>query len=464
MANQLVPGLPAQVLSLVQEGAIERSFHDGLVPQLGFRAEALQEEWPANSGTEIFMTRPGLLAPVVRPITPGTDPTPSAIAFEQWTAVLAQYCDTMDTSMPASVVAAANILMRNIHQQGIQAGMSINRVARNKLFQTYLSGQSVGTAAIAAIDTTIHVAALNGFTDVLAASGAKPVAVSPSAPLSVRIGTGAGSVLRNVIGFVPDDVNNIIGPGTLTLSAAVGSAFPIRTSVVSAFAPRVVRAAAGASVDAIGAGDTFTLQAVINAVSHLRMASVQPHEDGFFHAHISPLANAQLFADPVFQRLNQSLPEGVTYREGFLGTISGVMFYMNNESPSMNNSGLLIGTGLLAQHATDIGAEVVNGAGVQIGRVLLTGKGALYEKYLDESGYVSEAGVMGKIAEFSVVNNGVSIATDKIRLILQAPLDRLQQKVATTWSITTSFSCPSDALAASGPERFKRAIVIEHAL
>jgi hypothetical protein len=96
--------------------------------------------------------------------------------------------------------------------------------------------------------------------------------------------------------------------------------------------------------------------------------------------------------------------------------------------------------------------------------VIVTGKGALYERYLDESDFVTEAGITGKTGNFDVVNNGIKILTERIRLILRAPLDRLQQVTSSTWSITTCFPVPSDVTAPSGPERFKRAVVIEHCL
>jgi hypothetical protein len=170
-----------------------------------------------------------------------------------------------------------------------------------------------------------------------------------------------------------------------------------------------------------------------------------------------------VFADPVFQRLNQSLPEHVIYKEGFIGTISGVMFFMNQESPLTTNTGPQVATAGLGQYARDIHAETVNGAGVPIGRTLLTGKGIVYEKWLNESQYVTEAGTTGRIGEFDVVNNGISIQTERIRLVLRAPLDRLQQKVAATWSISTSFPIPSDITSPTGPQRYKRGIVLEHA-
>ncbi len=461
----IIVGVPAALLSLNQQGLLERAFHDGLFPNLAYRAEASPEEWPANTGQQLFMTRPGLLPATTTPLTPGVDPSPQSIPFEQWVATLNQYGNTIDTNMPTSVTSNANLFLRNIHQLGLQAGQSINQVARNSMFQAYLSGQTVLNAANLTTDTSIRVASLNGFTDVIVpGSNVAPQPVSTTFPLAITIGSGSAKVNASVVGVIPDNTNDPVnGPGTLLLAAAVGTAFTVRSTVKSAYAPIVVRSTAGDSVDAIGSADTLTIQQAINAAAFLRNANVQPHDDGFYHAHISPLSEAQFFADPVFQRLNQSLPEHVIYKEGFLGYLSGVMFFMNTEAPTQFNSGQLTSTANSGVYASGIGAEITNGNGVNIGRVLITGRGAVYEKYLDESQYVTEAGTTGKIGEFDVVNNGIQILTERIRLVLRAPLDRLQQIVSATWSISTSFPVPSDITAPSGPQRFKRAIVLEHA-
>jgi hypothetical protein len=370
----------------------------------------------------------------------------------------------MDTHMPTSTVAAANLFLTNIRQQGLQAGMSVNRIARNNLFRAYLAGNTVVTAAVGSTDTVLKVASLNGFGDVLRPEiSARPNPVSPSFALPIDIGVGVAKRRLYVIGVTPNDPADPNGPGDILLSGQVGAAFVARSPVVSIYASRIIRPAGGASVDSISATDTFLLQQAINAVAYLRRANVAPHDDGFYHAHISPLTNAQVFADPVFQRLNQSLPDGEAYREGFIGHLSGVMFFLNTDSPETTNSGALVSTGSASFYSPDLGGEIVNGNGVAVGHTILTGKGALVEKYLDESQFTTEAGITGKTGVFDIVNNGAVVMTDRIRLIMRAPVDRLQQKVSHTWSISTSFTPPSDILAPSGPERFKRAIVLQHA-
>jgi hypothetical protein len=458
----LIVGVPPAVLELVQSGLLERAFHDGLVPSLLYRAEAAWEEWPANTGTEIFMTRPGLLTPVTKSLAVGQDPTPQVVSYEQWGATLGRYASTIDTHIPTSVVSNSDQFLRNIHQLGIQAGMSINRIPRNSLFQAYLSGQTVLIAATASGSKSIRVASVNGFTDVVTKGvNTRPRPVSPSSPLSITI-TGATGP-RNVIGYDLDNPDDANGPGTLLLDATVGAVCAARSPVLSVAAPLVIRSGGGTSVDAIGSGDTFVLQDAINATSRLRKNNVMPHEDGYYHAHISNDGNSQIFADPALQRVLTALPDSPYYQQAFIGTMAGIAFFLNNEAPESTNSGAMTATGVSAMYSEDMGSETVNESGVGIGRIVVTGRGALIERALDEKQYVTEAGITGKVGEFQVVNNGVNVDTNGVRLILRAPMNRLQDVVAATWSISTSFPVPSD-ITTGGPQRYKRAIVIEHAL
>ncbi len=462
--SNLVLGVPPQLLQLVQQGLLERAFHDGLYPALLYRQEAQEEQWDANTGTEIFMTRPGLMAPITRPIAAGQDPVPQSIAYEQWVARLERYAGTIDTHVPSSAVSNADQFLRNIQQLGLQAGQSLNRIPRNTIFTSYLSGQTVLTAATVSASPNISVASLNGFTDVIlqGASGVRPSPVSASAPLQITIDPAGTPIVRNVIQAVPDNPDDPKGPGILVLSANVGAIVAARVPVLSVNRPDVIRAGGGFGVDAISGTDILTLQDIINATNKLRKNNVPPHEDGFYHAHISPDAVSQIFEDPVWQRLNTALPDHVYYQEAFLGTIAGVAFWLNNETPDQLNSGAVTNTGTNARYSENIGAETVNELGVGIGRILVTGRGCMYEKWLDESAYVTEAGITGKVGEFQIVNGGVEVKTERVRLILRAPINRLQDIVSASWSITTSFPVPSD-VSSGGPQRFKRALIIEHA-
>jgi hypothetical protein len=464
--SNLVLGVPAFLTDQVQQQLLERAFHDGLFPKLLFRQEAMFEPFQANIGTEIYQVRPGLLPAVTTPLRAGADPLPSEFTFEQWAVTINQYAGRKDVDMPTSAVANSNLFIRSIHQLGLQAGQSLNRLPRNALYKPYLSGQTVLTAAVGASSaTTIHVASLNGFRDVIInTTSARPTPVSTLRPLPITIYDGATARTNTVIGYLPDNANDEDGPGTLLLGAQVGGTPAVRSSIISAYAPSIYRAGAGTNVDAISAGDTLVIQDFVNAANILRSHNVDPHEDGTYHAHIDPRVVSQLFADTAWQRLFTAQPDHPVYLEGEIGQIAGIKLFNNNEVPKRSNTGLLTGTGTNAFYASDVGAEVVNESGVEIARTIITGKGCMYEFGLDESNYVSEAGLNGKIGEFNVVNNGVAVDVDRVRLILAAPIDALQQKVRCSWSITAGWAVPSDQTAPSGVQRYKRAYVLESAV
>lgn len=462
----LVLGIPATVLNLIQAGVLERAFHDGLFPELKFRSEAMMEEWPQHAGNEMYMSRPGLIPVNTTPLAPGQDPDPQTVAWEQWKAELARWGNSVDTHAPTSATASANLFLRNIHQLGLNAGQTLNRLPRNSLFQAYLSGHTTLIDAAGAGDTQVHVSAINGFEDViLLGTNVKPEPVGITRALPITITTVGGPAANTVIGVIPDSMLDPKGPGRLILGAAVGGGGALaRSPVISSQAPRIIRAGGGASVDAIGAADSFVIQHGIVAANMLRNANVPPHEDGFYHCHIGPLTNAQAFSDVPFQRLFTSLPNSDEIRMGVLGVIGNVKYIINSEIPQLSNTGARTATSANARYAKDIGSEIVNDTGIEIGRTIITGKGAIYEKWLNEDAYVTEAGVTGKIGEFDIVNNGMNIPVDRVKLIMRAPVNRMQDMVATSWSCSTSFPIPSDITGPSGPERFKRAIVVEHAL
>lgn len=458
-----VLGIPPAIVQLVQTGLLERAFHDGLFPALMFRAEAVAEEWEGQTGVEIFMSRPGLIEVDTTPLTPGADPDVAALTFEQWVARIEPFGRSIDTHMPTAKTANSDLFLRNVHQLGLNAGQTLNRLPRDAMFKAYLSGSTVLTAATSSGDTSIAVASVNGFTDVInTGTDVRPVPVSSTKPLSITITDGVTPITRSVIGFTLVNPNDAFGPGTLLLSATVGATYAARSSILSSARPTIIRSGGGTSVDALGSADTATLQDFINAVNTLRGFNVRPHPDGYFHVHISPTVNSQLFADPVFQRLNQSLPEHVVYKEGFIGTIAGMLFYMNTEAPDPTNSGARTSTGTNAFYSKAIGAETTNNGGVDVVRSLVTGSGVLFEKYLDEGQFVTEAGTTGKIGEFSIVNQGLQIMTERIRMVLRAPQDRLQNMVSTSWSYSGCFPVPSD-VSSGGAQRFKRAVVVESA-
>jgi hypothetical protein len=452
-------GLNPSIAAIIQDNMLQRVFHDALFPKLLYRADAMPERWEAHEGEVKIMTRTGLIPVDVNPLNPNTDPDPEDYAREQWQVTASQYGKAVDTHMPTSRAALASKILEDAKKLGMNAGQTLNRLARNRLFVPYLSGNTATTAAAAIGVNQAHVASLNGFSEVLV--NGVPTGVSAANPVSVTF--GGTEPTRDVIAAVPDDPAAPLGPGTITFSVVLTAGLAAREAVLADDRAVVFRVGGGDSVDDIGAADVLTLDDIITAVALLRQSNVPTHTDGYFHHHLSPIAEAQLFRDDHWQRLHESLPDSAAYRQFLVGTKAGCMHYRNSESPDSLNSGALVSTSVNdALCAPELGAEVINETGVRIGRTIITGMASLYECYIPEMDYITEAGVTGKVGNFTVVNNGVTVETDRIRYTLRAPLDRLQQIVGHAWSWSGDFAVPSDATTLTA--RYGRAIVIEHAI
>jgi hypothetical protein len=451
-----LPGIPNEIGNLLQDRTLERVFHDSVFPRMLYRSEAMAEPWQANLGERMVFTRAGLIPVTTAPLTNGADPTPATFAFEQWEAEARQFGNTIDTHMPTSYVSLAPLFLRNTVQLGLNAAETLNRLIRNRLYRAYLGGNTNLAVAATAGQTVIEVSSINGFTEQIL--NARPVPVSTAAPIAATVGAEAVSV----IGAVPNNSSDPFGRGKLTLAAALVGSPAVRTAVLAANRSVIVRVGAGSSVDGLVANNIITMQDVINAVTRMRSMKIPPCADGFYHVHLTPEGEGEIFQDPVFQRLYQSLPESAAYRDYAIGQLLGCRFYRDTENPNSVNSGTLVSGGSSALSSGEIGGDVVNNAGLNVRRAIVLGGGTIYEKYLDESKFITDAGSTGKIGSFSVVNNGVQVMTQRIRFIMRAPLDRLQQVVSQSWSWSGDFAIPSDSLVGDAA-RFKRAVIIEHA-
>lgn len=454
-------GLNPQIVNLIQDRTLERVFHDALFPRLLYRSEAMAEKWDANIGQRQVYTRTGLMDVDMTPLTPGSDPTPATYAIEQWEAEARQLGKSLDTHMPTSYVSLAPTFLRDTVQLGLNAGQTLNRLVRDRLFVAYLGGETVATAAALAGAASIVVASLNGFNEVLVNGRLLPVSGLNPLPITFS----AGPAANTVVAATPLNPAQPLGPGILQLGAGLSAPLALRTGVRAATRSRITRVGGGATVDALVGANVLTLQDIINTVARMRAQNVPPTPDGFYHVHLTPEGEAQLFADNAFQRLFQSLPENAVYRDLGIGQLVGCRFYRNTENPDDTNTGVLVDTSGgagAARCSPEIGGEVINQAGVVIRRELVIGGGAVYEKYIDEGAFLTDAGVTGKIGEFAVMNGGVAVMSERIRYILRAPLDRLQQIVSQSWSWSGDFPVPSDGIVGNSA-RFKRAAVIEHA-
>ena len=446
----------AGLVSAIQDRTLQRTFRDALFPRLLYRLEAVGEMWPVNLGANQTFTRAGLIQPRTRPLVQNQEPTPVAYQIEQWEATAQQWGDPIDTHMPTSYVSLASQYLRNMHQLGCHAGQSLNRVVRDKLYNCYVAGNTVVIAAgYAGGGTALPVQNLAGFTKKLFSG--RPTIVSASNPLPITIYLAGGTITRNVIGFTSDYAGDEIHSGTLTLDVAIVAATCTgREAVIASNASQVIYSGGGLRVDDVGAGDQFRMADIRAAVAQLQFNNVPTHEDGTYHFHLDPISQSQIFGDNEFQRLNQSMPDYIHYRKMAIAFLLGCTFYRNSEAPTVAT----INEDPVKGFTTAF--ETTNPTGVTLHRPIVTGQGAIEEKYLDESRYISEAGVMGKIGEFAVVNSGMQIMTERVRLILRSPLDRLQQTTSAAWSISGDWPIPTDATALSSAASYKRAVCVIH--
>lgn len=451
-----------EVRSIVQEGFLERAFHDALFPGMIYRHEAVAMPWPAEVGDTYIASAPGLIPPNGKPLAPGRDPEPVSYVLEQWEAQLHTYASTIDTHMPTSVQAIVNLLMRNTHQLGMQASQTLNRLVRNRMYNSAESGRTVANGA-GSSSTSLVVKRLSGFTrarnpSVSGGSHVRFSAVSSSNPLAITIGGTAASV----IAYAPATPGDELGPGTLTLAAS--ASWSDRAAVVASDASEVTYVGGGTSVNDISTSDLPRLQDIRNVLYKLRRNNIPTHPDGTIHAHLGPVSETAIMADAELQRMNQGTgPDNYMYRDFVLGSpFLGVMWVRNNEAPTRltvyPNDGVSF-----AEEDAFVPELYSDGttSGAEVHRILFTGFGGIYEYYQDASNYLTDAGITGKMGEVSVSNNGVEINAERVKLIMRAPQNRLQDVVACSWRFDGDWPQRTDA-ATGTAARYKRGSVLLH--
>ena len=465
MADFSIIAQSAQVRALVQDNALERAFHDALFPRTLFRAEATPKKWPAGVGDVIVQSRKGLIQVDARPVQPGNDPAVGTYQVEQWTSQLAQYGKAIDTDMPTSMVAIQDLFLTNVHQLGLHAAQTMNRLARNRLYAAALSGQTVVDTA-ASSTSTIHVARLNGFTrarnpNTANASQVKFDYVSSSNPLTVTIYDNGAAVTNYVTGYVPDNPGDEFGPGKLTLQNAVTNV-AARAYIYAADKTFLVRSGGAQSIDAISSANIPTLADLRSAVAYMRQSNVPTYADGAYHGHLDPTSEAKFFQDTEFQRLFTSIPEHFAYADFAISRVMNTVLMRNEECPVPST---VVGQDTATYSALDpFPGELYAGgttSGTPIHRVLITGQEAIFEYYQDLEQILTEAGINGKVGEFNITNNSIEVHTDRVQLVIRAPLNRFMDRVSSAWKFIGDWALPTDSVT-PGAARFKRTCVIEH--
>ncbi|MDX5566923.1 hypothetical protein PYK79_31825 [Streptomyces sp. ID05-04B] len=413
--------MPAAIREIMQNGLLYRAFEEALLPEFLFPSIATPRPWSQNVGDTGTFTRTGLLTPTTTPLA-GSDPSPQTYSIEQYSVTMDQYGITMDTNMLTSRMSLASKFLEDSMKLGISAGQSLNRIARDKLFNAYAGGRTWATSA-GTSDTSIVVQSVKGFEYVLV--NGKPTAVSGANPLTVSI----EGVANTVTG---------VNAGTNTLTLGTARVDVVGDAIVAANAPVSIRPSntLDTAYD-IGTSNVATFKMFRAGVARLRRMNV-PTFGGYYTAHIDPETETQLFDDADFKQALQGRVDSPIYEGLSIGRFGGIDWVRDNEVPTL------------------LGGSAGN---VTVHRPILFGAEALLSAPFDGMGQLLSEADTGGVPSIQMIGpaNGVQVA-----YIVRPPQDRLGQIVSQTWSWVGDFGVPSDATSGDAA-LFKRAVVLEHA-
>lgn len=446
--------LPMSLQSVIQMGYLEHQFGLPLKAKLGFRDIADREPFTANIGETITKTRTGLLPAMTTPMAPAANSditsglTPQNYSIEQYILSVAQYAANMQINIVTQKVAIADLFLRNGYALGEQAFRSVDTLAQQSLFNTYMGGNTRVRTTLGAAAATISVDDIRGFQWTLNSEG-QVVAVSGSNPVNVTVGADVYSLT----GFMADVTNVSTAPGgisgTLTFSTSVS--VPDGTMgqpVVSAVAPYVLRpsttsgnimAATTAAIS--GANDInfgkLTMQMILQAKATMSANGVPvSNSTGMYNLYIDPIQATGLYSDPAFQMFFRGQVTTEEYRRGVIAEMLGVRLQETNLNPVQTLAG--VGT---------------------VRRAILCGQGALVEGEFTNTAYEEALGSVDKDDMISIV--------DGIAHVTREPLDALKQVVTQTWSYIGGFVVPTDVttnpmtIPTASNAAAKRAVMLE---
>lgn len=448
-----INNLPTALQSVIQQGFLEREFQQPLRAKLGFRSIASREQFMAGIGETITKTRSGLLPAITTPMAPAANSdftsglTPQNYAVEQYILSINQYAGNQQLNVVTARVAIASLFLQNAKALGEQAARSVDTLAQNALFGSYLGGNTFVRVTLGAAGVTISVDDVRGFQYTWNSEG-QYVPVSVSNPVNVTVGSDVYSLTSVAV----DGSNVSLTPGgisgTLTFSASVTVADgTAKNAVQSAVAPVVGRPMDAATntvpvstvwgiATGLYNGGRLSMQMLLDAKSQLSSNGVAPVEaSGLYHYYASPKQAVGLFNDPDFKQLFRGEPKSPEFRQGVVAELLGIQLIETNLNPNAAFAG--VGT-------VNYGA--------------LCGEGALVEGVFTREGYA------GATKED---DDDMMVMAEDIAHITREPLDALKQVVTQSWSYIGGFSVPSDittnpnTIPTASNSAYKRAVLVE---
>ncbi|MFI2612058.1 hypothetical protein [Kitasatospora sp. NPDC018619] len=414
------PQLPVPIQAIMQNGLLDKTFQDALVPEFLFPRVADSQPWQGGLGDTRTFTRKGLLATATTPIT-GSDTSAATYAVEQYSVTMDQYGQAIDTNMLYSSMTLASKFLADAQTLAINAGQSINQLARNKMYSAYAGGRTWCTTA-GGSDTSIVVQSVAGFSTVLV--NGVPTPVSGANPLNVTI----AGVANTVTG---------VNASTNTLTLGTARADVVGDAVVASTAPVTIRATGTNTAYDLTSSNLATFAMFRSAVARLRKMNV-PTLGGYYVAHIDPDTEAELFSDPDFKQALQGRVDSPVFRDLSIGRFGGIDWVRNIECPTVLGGS----AGTLTVH-----------------RPIVMGASALVAAPFEGMGSLLSGTGVEDVPDIQMIDAAPGV---QVARIVRPPQDRLQQVLSTSWSYVGDYGVPSDALTGDAA-MFKRAVVLEHA-
>jgi len=435
-----IQNFPASLQGIIQQNFLETEFKEPLQSKIAYRSIADRESVPNKIGETITKTRAGLKAPVTTPSNPVNNTnldngmTPSTFSVEQYSLTLNQYNDTIDLNIVTNKVGLGDQFLKNARVNGTQAAQSLDRIARNKLFNAYMGGNTRVRVTLGAPAAAVTVDDIRGFTTTFNAVG-QVVAVSAANTVAVTVGSNSYTLQ----GAVADGTNvstafgGISGVLTFTGNVTTADATALN-AVVHYNGSTILRPSGRATTAALTSADILTMGLLLDAQAQLRNNA--PMESGNMKAFLDNKSMRQLFADPDFKTLFQGQYGSKEYIDGMVFNLLGIDFVPTTEAPVQAASGSVV---------------------VNVRRPILVIGGALIE------------GDFAGMAEMVENESQIVNIVDEVAMVTRPPLDRLGQIIAQSWYWIGDFCAPSDQttnqniVPTASNAYYKRAVVIETA-
>src|SRR5580658_7775295 len=152
----------AALTNAIQQNFLQREFIDSLLNILVYREVADKEVFPGRIGDTITKTRMGLMIPNTTPLNPNTNTNldnglqPQQYSDEQYQLAIYQYPQLApDINLADDETTIAAFAMRNAHNLGITQATALDRVSRNTLFNSYMSGNTAISVAANSVTQSV---------------------------------------------------------------------------------------------------------------------------------------------------------------------------------------------------------------------------------------------------------------------------------------------------------------------